>query len=81
MANQKYFEALKEIKLKKKIILDLKNGINIKDISIEKYKSENEEKTILSINERIKNIKKDFFEKESIEKPTDNYNINELQNK
>ena len=34
-----------------------------------------------SIIERIKNIKKDFFEKESIEKPTDNYNINELQNK
>ena len=34
-----------------------------------------------SIIERIKNIKKDFFGKESIEKPTDNYNINELQNK
>ena len=80
LAKQKYFEVLKDIKLKNKIILDLNNGINIKDINIEKYKSENEENIILSINEQIKNIQKDFFEEESIEKPTDNYNINEIQN-
>ena len=80
LAKQKYFEVLKDIKLKNKIILDLNNGINIKDINIEKYKSENEENIILSINEQIKNIQKDFFEEESIEKPTDNYNINEFQN-
>ena len=37
-ANQKYFEVLKEVKLKNKIISDLQNGINIKDINFEKYK-------------------------------------------
>ena len=74
-ANQKYFEVLKEVKLKNKIISDLQNGINIKDINFEKYKDIQNGNIILSIYNQIKNIQKEFFEEEEMKNEN-----NELQN-
>ena len=80
--NQKYLDLVKEVRLKNKIISDLQNGINIKDINIEKYKDEQNDNTIISINEQIKNIQKDFFEEEEekVENDIDKINQNELEN-
>ena len=62
---QKYFNALKEIKMKNKILADVQNGVNINDINLENYNPENLEKDenfILSINDKILNIRKDILE-------------------
>ena len=62
---QKYFDVLKEIKMKNKIIIDVQNGVNIKDINLESYNIDNLEKDenfILSINDKIINIRKDILE-------------------
>ena len=79
----KYYNALKEIKTKNTIISDLKNGVDIKDINMDQYnKNESDEKILLSINDQIKNIQKEFFEEENVElEQNNNNNINEdLQN-
>ena len=77
---KKYFDALKEIKMKNKVISDLQNGVNIKDINLDNYYNEKEDNILLSINEQIKNIQKDFFEEENIENNNENNDIkDELQ--
>ena len=81
--NQKYLDSVKEVRLKNKMISDLQNGINIKDINIEKYKDEQNDNIIISINDQIKNIEKDFFEEEEEEKAEndiDKIKQNELEN-
>ena len=81
--NQKYLDSVKEVRLKNKMISDLQNGINIKDINIEKYKDEQNDNTIISINEQIKNMQKDFFEEEEeekVENDNDKIKQNELKN-
>ena len=80
--NQKYLDLVKEVRLKNKIISDLQNGIYIKDINIEKYKDELNDNTIISNNEQIKNIQKEFFEEveEKVDNDIDKINQNELEN-
>ena len=77
---KKYFDTLKEIKMKNKIISDLQNGVNIKDINFDNYKNENEDNILLSIKVQIENIQKDFFEEENTENKNENNDIkDELQ--
>ena len=80
LANQKYFDILKEIKMKNKIISELQNGTNVKDINPENNNNEKDENIILSITNQINNFQKDFFNEEDIKDENEVEQNNEQQN-